>query len=147
MSMVANFIKRHFGGLPRSVKELQWIYRVNPDSEGSAPQAKEYRVPAPGSQPETYVGPKNPQISNIQYFKRDTRRAFPQTVVFSQSDLQKALPTPSVQSIAAGEGAVNAGIKSEFMPPIINNRYQYKPSAPHLKADASNPEFCIRGLS
>eukprot|EP00842_Homolaphlyctis_polyrhiza_P003855 jgi/Hompol1/4470/HPOL_001729-RA len=136
-----DFITRHFGGIPRSLKDLEWIYRV----------ATEYRVVAPGSRP-AYVAPVNDKISNIQYFKRDVRRAYPQTVVFSQQDLVAALPSPSTKSISAGESAVAATTavpaSSSGMPPIINNRYQYKPSAPHLnpEGDSSNPEFCIRAV-
>jgi hypothetical protein len=36
---------------------------------------------------------------------------------------------------------------AQNLPPIVNHRYQWKPSAPDLKPSESNPDFSIRGYS
>ncbi|KAJ1343677.1 hypothetical protein BSLG_000488 [Batrachochytrium salamandrivorans] len=136
MSSFTKFITKHFGGIPKSLNDLRWLVYV----------ASEYRVVSPGSQPD-YVAPTPYKVSDNQYYKRDVRRAYPQTVTFSPQDLASQLALSSVKSIASGEGAVNGITESKILPVIINNRYKYTPSSPHLKPDASNPEFCIRGVS
>ncbi|KAH6588285.1 hypothetical protein BASA50_010836 [Batrachochytrium salamandrivorans] len=146
MSSFTKFITKHFGGIPKSLNDLRWLVYVNPNSVGSSPKASEYRVVSPGSQPD-YVAPTPYKVSDNQYYKRDVRRAYPQTVTFSPQDLASQLALSSVKSIASGEGAVNGITESKILPVIINNRYKYTPSSPHLKPDASNPEFCIRGVS
>ncbi|KAL2917506.1 hypothetical protein HK105_202787 [Polyrhizophydium stewartii] len=146
-TMVLKWIERHLGGIPKSLADLKWIYRVNPNSTGSAPQASEFRVVAPGSQP-PYKSPVPKKVAANYYFNRDVRRAYPQTVVFTPSELA-SLPSPAALSIGSGESAAQAakapGIVP-IVPPIINNRYKYTPTAPHLAPDASNPEFSMRAV-
>nr|KAJ3419735.1 hypothetical protein HK105_006566 [Polyrhizophydium stewartii] len=124
-TMVLKWIERHLGGIPKSLADLKWIYRVPP-----------YKSPVPK------------KVAANYYFNRDVRRAYPQTVVFTPSELA-SLPSPAALSIGSGESAAQAakapGIVP-IVPPIINNRYKYTPTAPHLAPDASNPEFSMRAV-
>ena len=83
---MSQFITKHFGGIPKSLKDLEWIYRVNPNSKNSLPVAADWRTVAPGSHPQPAL-PRPTKISNTQYFKRDVRRAYPQPVVYSAGEL------------------------------------------------------------
>ncbi|EGF78170.1 hypothetical protein BATDEDRAFT_26941 [Batrachochytrium dendrobatidis JAM81] len=142
MSLLRRFIERHFGGIPESLKDLHWLYRVNPKSVGSAPQAIEYRIVSPATQT-NYVAPTAYKVSNNQYFKRDVRRAFPQTVTFTTNDLAE-LNAPLLKRLANDQASVMTASPIQVV--MINNRYKYTPSSPHLKADESNPEFSIRAV-
>ncbi|TPX73525.1 hypothetical protein CcCBS67573_g05201 [Chytriomyces confervae] len=42
------FMTKHFGGVPRSFKDLEWIYRVRPSDPAIVPAAHEYRTVSPG---------------------------------------------------------------------------------------------------
>ncbi|KAJ2415665.1 hypothetical protein GGI10_001537 [Coemansia sp. RSA 2530] len=75
-----------------------------------------FRSPAPASQPE-YKRPVTAasDLFNNQYYKRDVRRNYPRTEVYTQSDVGRlllsanvaeALPTPA----ASGEGAQAAEV-------------------------------------
>lgn len=65
---------------------------VNPANPPIHTKAKEYRKVSPGffllnlkaSSQKDYVMPVNTTISGNQYFKRDVRRSYPQTVVISK---------------------------------------------------------------
>ncbi|KAJ3271305.1 hypothetical protein HDV01_006901 [Terramyces sp. JEL0728] len=127
--MLKRFITKHFGGIPTKISDLEWLIRVNPESTNSTPQAFEYRKVSPGNQPD-YQAPKTEKLFKNRYYEKDTRRQYPQTVVFSPND---------VKLIGTGD---------KFEPPVINNRYKYKASAPHLDptGSAANPEFSIRAV-
>ncbi|KAI7833491.1 hypothetical protein BX661DRAFT_178485 [Kickxella alabastrina] len=69
-----------------------------------------FRSPAPASQPE-YKKPVVPAsaISNNYYYKRDVRRNYPQTEVYTQSDIGRLLLGPSVaEKIAAPAATATA---------------------------------------
>ncbi|KAI8909792.1 hypothetical protein EDD86DRAFT_190610 [Gorgonomyces haynaldii] len=121
--MLTKFIQKHFGGIPKSFKDLQWIIRVNPTQDVYLPVAEDYRTVSPGSQP-PFQHPPREKLSKNHYYLRDSRRNYPQTYVLDQKLIGQESP----------------------LPPILNNRYKYTPSAPHLKADQSNPEFSIKGV-
>jgi hypothetical protein len=122
--MIKSFLEKHFGGIP-SLQSFKWLIRVNPTSPNSFPTAEEYRKVAPGSQPEYHME-KVEKLAKNQYYTRDTRRQFPQTMIVKQ-----VLSLPGTAT-----------------PPVMKQRYQYSPSAPHLDAtgSAENPEFCIRAV-
>ncbi|KAJ3007489.1 UNVERIFIED_CONTAM: hypothetical protein HDU68_003479 [Siphonaria sp. JEL0065] len=42
------FIAKHFGGVPRSFKDLEWIYRVRPSDPAITPVAEDFRTISPG---------------------------------------------------------------------------------------------------
>jgi len=91
---------------------------VNPELSSGLPIPALNRYPQPASRPERYATPatKASDPAFNPYFKRDTRRAWPQTSVISQEYLadlliaspegQKALPGPSTSStsIATSSG-------------------------------------------
>ncbi|KAJ3329422.1 kynurenine 3-monooxygenase, mitochondrial precursor [Blyttiomyces sp. JEL0837] len=96
-----------------------------------------------------YVRPDNEKLSKNHYYARDTRRNYPQTVVYTTEDL-KMLVGSSQQRIAGGDSQVtggNATPSQTFTPPIINNRYKWKDSMPHLVPDEMNPDLSIKGKS
>jgi hypothetical protein len=39
---IATFIKKHFGGIPTKITDLQWLFRINPDSPNSFPTVTRY---------------------------------------------------------------------------------------------------------
>jgi len=65
-----------------------------------------YRHPSPASQA-LYSPPKTEasRIANNYYFQRDSRRAYPQTIVHTQQDLATLLAPP--QPLKITEGAEN----------------------------------------
>lgn len=121
-SALKNFVVKHFGGLP-SKDAWKWWLRVNPTSPNSFPLASEYRKVAPGSQPTPNLD-FPAKISSNRYFERDLRRQFPQTVVYTHSDLEKV----------------------DFVKvPVLNERYQYQKTDTHdPTGSAANPHFSIR---
>ncbi|KAI8901260.1 hypothetical protein BC833DRAFT_578592 [Globomyces pollinis-pini] len=142
---MSKFITKHFGGIPKKLSDLKWIIRVNPDSPNSFPDAVDYRKVAPGSQPD-FVAPVDNRISKNRYFERDVRRNYPKTVVFNAKEIQM-LASGELKSIASGDSSTNAPISN--LPPMIKNRYQYRPSAPHLDptGSAANPDFSIKAVA
>ncbi|KAJ3297737.1 hypothetical protein HK104_000148 [Borealophlyctis nickersoniae] len=109
--------------------------------------AAEYRSVSPGSQP-TYVAPRNDKIAGNYYYTRDARRNYPQTVVYKPDEVLRELSAGGQQLLASSTSATTSAQSSgssPFFPPIINNRYNWKPASPHLKADEMNPEFSIVG--
>ncbi|KAI9594610.1 hypothetical protein BDF19DRAFT_444218 [Syncephalis fuscata] len=77
-------------------RNLRKLLSVNPTFTESMPP-KDYRMPSPGSQPETHREPVT-SVSNISknyYFQRDTRRAYPRLLTVSQAELAKRLVAPS----------------------------------------------------
>jgi hypothetical protein len=124
-----SWITKHFGGIPSKVSDLEWIYRVNPRSPAYLPIADTYRTVSPGSGPQ-YTPLHNPTVSKFKYFTRDSRRAFPQTVELNNKSL----------------GAYIIYNNSPNEQISFNKKYIYTNSAPNLKPDENNPDFCIRGV-
>ncbi|KAJ3115574.1 kynurenine 3-monooxygenase, mitochondrial precursor [Phlyctochytrium bullatum] len=154
-SALKRFITKHFGGIPTSFKDLEWIIRSRPDMPPIIVAAKEYREVSPGSQPDAVL-PPNPKISKHYYYTRDQRRSYPSTVTYTQSDITKLAITGGTQAkLPAGSASsetlpasteTTGSAPTGFFPPVINNRYKWTPSMPHLKPSAVNPELCIRGM-
>ncbi|KAJ3106874.1 hypothetical protein HDU97_005361 [Phlyctochytrium planicorne] len=128
-----------------------------PDLPTTITEAKEYREVSPGSQPDAAL-PRAVPISKYYYFNRDARRAYPATTIYTQEDVKAfALASGSKPLLAAGDSAQTTAISTtadgavssegEFFPPVINRRYKWTPSMPHLKADHNNPQLCIRGMN
>ena len=61
-----------------------------------------FRHPAPGSQP-PYAPPPPPPVAGHPYFKRDTRRAYPQTIFVTQNDVAKFLAPPESTALVAAQ--------------------------------------------
>ena len=119
---IKEFIVKHFGGLP-SKNAWKWWLRVNPESPNSFPLANEYRKTSPGSQPIADLN-FDVKLSNNRYFERDTRRNFPQTVVYTRAELEK------IDSVELTD---------------LNNRYKYTRTDTHdPTGSAANPHFSIR---
>lgn len=74
--------------IPRTMQDLEWLYKLNPTTPTHLPTSEEYRVVAPASQ-KKYVAPKNELIHHHNYYTRDTRRAYPQTLVYTQPEITK----------------------------------------------------------
>ncbi|KAJ3016161.1 hypothetical protein HKX48_004183 [Thoreauomyces humboldtii] len=116
-------------------------------------KADEYRAVTPGSQP-TYNPQVTDKLSKNYYYTRDTRRAFPQTVVYSAQEITTMLPSGvEVKSLPAGDAssAIPADPKAAYtpshLPPIINNKYHWTPAMPHLEPNEVNPQLSIRGAT
>ncbi|KAK4689728.1 hypothetical protein P7C73_g371, partial [Tremellales sp. Uapishka_1] len=76
---------------------------VNPEISSGLPMPAQNRYPPPGSRPEPYATPataaSDPAFN--PYWKRDTRRAYPQTSTITQSYLSELLlASPSLASLA-----------------------------------------------
>jgi hypothetical protein len=74
--------------IPRTLKDLDWFYKLNPTTPTHLPTSEEYRIVSPASQ-RKYIAPKNDQIHHHYYYTRDARRAFPQTLVYTQPEITK----------------------------------------------------------
>ncbi|KAJ3210189.1 hypothetical protein HDU67_005572 [Dinochytrium kinnereticum] len=147
-------ITKHFGGIPTSVKDLEWLIRIRPDLAPTIVSAGEYREVAPGSQPDAHLI-KNPPISKNHYYNRDNRRSYPATVMYSTQEINQFVLTAGSQPrLAAGEitavdapkvgsATTTATETGDFFPPIIDNKYRWRESMPHLKPDEINPQMCI----
>ena len=77
------FLTRHLGGFPKKLSDLEWIVRINPKLPPTLTEAHTFRTISPASQP-AYSPVVNENISKIFYFKRDTRRQYPQPIVMGQ---------------------------------------------------------------
>ncbi|KAI8914757.1 hypothetical protein DFJ77DRAFT_463196 [Powellomyces hirtus] len=155
MGAFETFMTRHFGGVPKTLRDLEWIIRARPDLPPIMAKADEYRHVTPGSQP-AYQPPVDEKLSKNYYYTRDTRRAYPQTVVYSASEITRMIPSGvEVKSLpkdltqpnatAATPASSNSAYTPGHLPPIINRKYQWTPSMPHLKPNEVNPQLCIRG--
>ncbi|KNC96651.1 uncharacterized protein SPPG_07864 [Spizellomyces punctatus DAOM BR117] len=157
MGFLEKFMARHFGGIPKSFRDLEWIIRVRPDLPPIMCKADEYRTTSPGSQP-TYNPATEEKISKNYYFTRDTRRQYPQTVVYKAEEFQGLLPggveakslpldTTTPHAVKGTPASSEAAYTPQNLPPIINKKYHWKPSMPHLKPNEVNPQLCIRGAT
>ncbi|KAI8818683.1 uncharacterized protein EV422DRAFT_536491 [Fimicolochytrium jonesii] len=154
MGALDKFLTHHFGGIPKSFKDLEWIIRTRPDVPPIMVSADEYRSVTPGSQP-TYQPYKNEKLSKNYYFTRDYRRAYPQTVVYTSAEISGLLPPGiEVKSIAASSEtgelssvSQNAAYTASKLPPLVDRKYRWKPAMPHLKPDAVNSEYPLRGAT
>ncbi|OCF38662.1 hypothetical protein I317_07560 [Kwoniella heveanensis CBS 569] len=79
-------------------------FEFNPEISSGLPLPTENRYPQPGSRPERYATPatKASDIAFNPYWKRDVRRAYPQTSVITQPQLTSLLLASPVLSSIAG---------------------------------------------
>lgn len=82
-SWIERFLTRHLGGIPTKLSDLAWIVRVNPKHPPILTEAHTYRTVSPASQ-KPYSPPVNDTISKIYYYKRDSRRQYPQPLVMDK---------------------------------------------------------------
>ncbi|KAI8802960.1 hypothetical protein BJ742DRAFT_777801 [Cladochytrium replicatum] len=143
---------RWLSWIPKSIKDWKWLVIVNPDHPSSLPPASYVRSPNPGSQP-AYVPWKNEAIHKNYYFNRDTRRNYPQTVVFTSSDIsthilptasQPALPSPATEIAPEKTGATAVKAEGEWFPPIVDRSYKWKNVQEDIVADEMNPLYQIK---
>ncbi|GFZ43610.1 hypothetical protein JCM24511_01330 [Saitozyma sp. JCM 24511] len=81
-----------------------WKKFLNPAISSGLPIPEKNRYPQPASRPEKYATPatKASDVAFNPYYKRDTRRAYPQTSVVTQSELSSLLlASPSLASLPA----------------------------------------------
>ncbi|WVO24486.1 uncharacterized protein IAS62_005854 [Cryptococcus decagattii] len=93
---------------------------VNPEISSGLPLPTENRYPQPASRPETYATPatKASDPAFNPYWKRDTRRSYPQTSVITQSDLSALLlSSPALASLPSPETAVETKLESSAIAP------------------------------
>ncbi|TPX41504.1 hypothetical protein SeMB42_g04015 [Synchytrium endobioticum] len=161
MSFLAKWISGIVKAIPKSKQDLLWLITINPDHAPTVVRASEYRAISPGSAKQfvpTLIPGLNDTINKNYYFLHDARRNYPQTVIFTASELAPALSSGAVLSIvdgdspAAPEGSSAAvtdakpQITTESkLPPIINNKYTWRRATPYLQPDTTNPEFSIQG--
>ncbi|KAI8850421.1 hypothetical protein BC829DRAFT_389382 [Chytridium lagenaria] len=151
------FITKHFG-IPTAVKDLEFLVRIRPDLAPTIVPVSLHAETAPcsnyvhlligHSQPD-FIAPKNEAISKNYYFNRDTRRSYPLPQIL--------LSSGSKPQLTAGDASAPSGVattteslpetQGEFFPPVINQKYRWKNSMPHLKPDETNPQMCIRGMN
>ncbi|ADV25508.1 Hypothetical protein CGB_M2080W [Cryptococcus gattii WM276] len=94
--------------------------RLNPEISSGLPLPTENRYPQPASRPETYATPatKASDPAFNPYWKRDTRRSYPQTSVITQSDLSALLlSSPALSSLPSPETAVETKPESSGIAP------------------------------
>ncbi|KAJ3064528.1 hypothetical protein HDU98_012076 [Podochytrium sp. JEL0797] len=142
---IERFMTKHFGGVPRSLKDLAWIIRVRPTDPAIVPVASEYRTVSPGSQPD-FVRPVEDKIFANHYHKRDVRRAYPATVVYTSDDIAKIVGAET-KSLASGVTGGESGLSTPTFPPRAPGYiHRWTNSLPHLKPTDLNPELMIRGV-
>ncbi|KAK8866032.1 hypothetical protein IAR55_001183 [Kwoniella newhampshirensis] len=93
---------------------------VNPDISSGLPIPDKNRYPQPASRPEKYATPatKASDIAFNPYYKRDVRRAYPQTSVVTQSELSSLLlSSPTLGSLPSPETAETVRSDSSSIAP------------------------------
>ncbi|KAJ3024536.1 UNVERIFIED_CONTAM: hypothetical protein HDU68_008034 [Siphonaria sp. JEL0065] len=144
------FITKHFGGVPRSFKDLEWIYRVRPSDPAITPVAEDFRTISPGSQPD-FKRPAERKIFNNRYYERDSRRSYPATAVYTSEDIVKLVGAGATRSITSGATAAATDSQvpaaaSALPPRAPGVVYRWEKSLPHLKPTDLNRELMIRGV-
>ncbi|KAI8619468.1 hypothetical protein BC830DRAFT_1252670 [Chytriomyces sp. MP71] len=171
---VEAFITKHFGGVPRSFKDLAWIIRVRPNDPPIVPSAEDYRIVSPGSQP-NFARPKEDKINANYYYTRDVRRAYPATAVYTNEDIKKLVgasqarcastpfrtrsgtrfnqpPSPDLlihhayRLASASAAATETGISAALPPSPPGQKYRYSSALHHLGPSEMNPELNLRGF-
>ncbi|WVQ85238.1 hypothetical protein IAT38_007403 [Cryptococcus sp. DSM 104549] len=87
-------------------KKFRDVVAVNPNISTGLPMPKEHRWPQPASRPEKYATPasKASDPAFNPYWKRDSRRSYPQTSVITQPQLTSLLlSSPSLASLPSPE--------------------------------------------
>ncbi|KAI8830413.1 hypothetical protein BJ741DRAFT_620034 [Chytriomyces cf. hyalinus JEL632] len=137
------FMTKHFGGVPRSFKDLEWIYRVRPSDPAIVPAAHEYRTVSPGSQP-NFARPNVEKINKNYYYTRDVRRAYPATAVYSTEDIAKIVGASQAR---IGSGSPESNVAVNALPPAAPGiKHVYESALPHLGPSDLNPDLHIRGV-
>ncbi|KAF9278820.1 hypothetical protein BGZ68_008335 [Mortierella alpina] len=96
---------------------------VNPKVSSGMPDAKEFRLIAPGGQPKAFV-PQDPLANDIAqnpYYGRDLRRNYPRLAVYSQEEVAGLLAAKEALSIGSGEAAIAKAGESTSLTEVIKN--------------------------
>ncbi|KAI8609652.1 hypothetical protein BC830DRAFT_1173371 [Chytriomyces sp. MP71] len=155
---VEAFITKHFGGVPRSFKDLAWLIRVvriycfeafpvetRPNDPPIVPSAEEYRTVSPGSQP-NFARPKEDKINANYYYTRDMRRAYPATAVYSNEDIKKLVGVSQARLASGSAAAAETGVSTTLPPSPPGQKYRYSSALHHLGPSEMNPELNLRGV-
>ncbi|KAG0215100.1 hypothetical protein BGX28_000805 [Mortierella sp. GBA30] len=96
---------------------------VNPKVSTGMPDAKEFRLVAPGGQPKTFV-PKDPIANDIAqnpYYGRDLRRNYPRLAVYSQEEVAGLLAAKESLALGSGENAIAKAGENASLTEVIKN--------------------------
>ncbi|WOO85244.1 NADH-ubiquinone oxidoreductase 21 subunit [Vanrija pseudolonga] len=85
-------------------KKFRDVLVVNPEISSGLPLQDKHRMPPPASRTERYATPATAasDVAFNQYYDRDTRRAYPQTSVVTQTELSELLlASPTLAAVEA----------------------------------------------
>lgn len=94
---------------------------VNPLISSGLPLPDKNRYPPPGSRPERYATPATAasDVAFNQYYKRDTRRAYPKTSVVTQAELSALLlSAPALKQIGEAKEGETQVVTAENAPAL-----------------------------
>ncbi|WVW82413.1 hypothetical protein I302_104422 [Kwoniella bestiolae CBS 10118] len=104
-----------------------WKKFLNPEISSGLPIPTEHRYPQPGSRTERYATPSTnaSDVAFNPYYKRDARRAYPQTSFITQSELSSLLlASPTLQSLPSPETANQVRPDSSAIAPSSDSSAQ-----------------------
>ncbi|KAI8616519.1 hypothetical protein BC830DRAFT_1080549 [Chytriomyces sp. MP71] len=121
---VEAFITKHFGGVPRTFKDLAriilierifcfdpFLVETRSNDPPIVPPACEYRTVSPGCQP-TFARPKEDKINANYYYTHDVRRAYPAIAVHTNEDIQMLVGTSQARLTSGSAAPAEAGVPS-----------------------------------
>ncbi|WWD09510.1 hypothetical protein V865_007635 [Kwoniella europaea PYCC6329] len=100
---------------------------INPEISSGLPIPTEHRYPQPGSRTERYATPSTnaSDVAFNPYWKRDARRAYPQTSFITQSELSSLLlASPTLESLPSPETANQVRPDSSAISPSSDSSAQ-----------------------
>ncbi|KAF9433579.1 hypothetical protein BGZ76_009254 [Entomortierella beljakovae] len=115
---------------------------VNPKVSTGMPDAKEFRLVAPGGQPPTFV-PQDPLANDIAqnpYYGRDFRRNYPRTSFYTQEEVAGYIAANEALAIGSGESAIAKSGESVSLTEVIQSA-----KAPLYVAASLPPTPLIKG--
>ncbi|WRT64238.1 uncharacterized protein IL334_001167 [Kwoniella shivajii] len=104
-----------------------WKKFLNPEISSGLPIPTEHRYPQPGSRTERYATPstKASDPAFNPYWKRDVRRAYPQTSTITQNELSALLlASPTLQSIPSPSTSTETRSDSSAISPSSDSSSQ-----------------------
>nr|XP_019014814.1 uncharacterized protein I206_00900 [Kwoniella pini CBS 10737]OCF53595.1 hypothetical protein I206_00900 [Kwoniella pini CBS 10737] len=102
---------------------------INPEISSGLPIPTENRYPQPGSRTERYATPSTAasDVAFNPYYKRDVRRAYPQTSFITQTELTSLLlASPTLESLPSPETATEVRGDSSAISPSSDSADQTK---------------------
>ncbi|WWC66522.1 uncharacterized protein I206_100425 [Kwoniella pini CBS 10737] len=106
-----------------------WKKFLNPEISSGLPIPTENRYPQPGSRTERYATPSTAasDVAFNPYYKRDVRRAYPQTSFITQTELTSLLlASPTLESLPSPETATEVRGDSSAISPSSDSADQTK---------------------